>query len=168
MRFIKLVFISLLLLFLLITGIGLLFPSTVKVSRTVNVLAPTDSVFRMLNDVKYWKLWMQGADTNTVQFLSPQTAGKGTIAKVGTGEVKITYSSADSIISYWSSEKGNVQKSGFIIVPSQPNSTVVNWYFQQDLGWYPWERFGSFANDKILGPVMEQIKDKLKKILEKN
>lgn len=111
---------------------------------------------------------MYGADTNAIQFLSPQTAGKGTIAKIGTGEMKITFSSMDSIITFWRSEKGNQQKSGFVIVASPSNNTVVNWYFQQELDWYPWERFGSFANDKILGPVMEQSLDRLKKALEKN
>lgn len=166
MRFLKLALISFFVLFVLTTAIGLLFPSTVKVSRAVNISAPHDSVYKYLEDVKYWKLWMAGADTGTISFLSARTAGKGTVATVGTGQVTITGTTKDSINSEWKSEKGNVQKSAFIVLTSG-TVTTVQWYFQQDIGWYPWERFGSLANDKLLGPVMEESLDKLKTAFEK-
>lgn len=166
MRFLKLAFISFLVLFSLTTAIGLLFPSTVKVSRAANISAPYDSVYKYLEDVKYWKLWMAGADTGTISFLSARTAGKGTVATVGTGQVTITSTTKDSISSEWKSQQGNIQQSAFIVMQSG-TTTTVQWYFQQEIGWYPWERFGSFANDKLLGPVMEESLDKLKTILEK-
>jgi uncharacterized membrane protein len=166
MRFLKLALISFIILFAVITAIGLMFPSTVSVSRAIEVSAPKDTIYKYLSDIKYWKLWMMSADTNTITFESAKTAGTGTVAKIGTGEVTITRTTSDSIYTVWKSEKGNVQNSGFTILPHLKDSGfTVQWYFQQKLNWYPWERFASLANDKILGPVMEQGFDKLKKIL---
>ena len=107
MRFLKFAIVSLLILFLLLTVIGLLFPSTAKVTRVKEITAPYDTVYHYLNDVKYWKLWLYGADTNIITFLSAKTAGTGTVAKIGTGEVTITRTTADSIYMIWKSKKGN-------------------------------------------------------------
>jgi uncharacterized membrane protein len=168
MRFLKLAFISFIVLFSLTTAIGLLFPSTVKVSRAVNISAPYDTVYKYIEDVKYWNLWMAGADAGTISFISAKTAGKGTVATIGTGQVTITATAKDSICSEWKSKNGNIQRSAFIVLAdSSKSTTTVQWYFQQEIGWYPWERFGSMANDKLLGPVMEQSLDKLKLTMER-
>jgi len=167
MRFLKLSLISFLILFFIVTVIGLLFPSTVTVSRAIEVASSRDTIYKFLSDVKYWKLWMAGADSNTILFLSARTAGEGTVAKIGTGEVTMIRTTRDSIYTVWKSAKGNVQNGVFTVMPNLKDSNItVQWYFAQKLEWYPWERFGSMANDKILGPVMEQSFDKLKKILE--
>ena len=167
MRFLKLSVFSFIILFFVVTGIGLLFPSTVTVSRAVEIASPYDTIYKYLSDIKYWKLWMEGADTNTISFLSARTEGIGAVAKIGTGEVTITRTTPDSIYSVWKSAKGNVQNSTFTLMHNLKDSNVtVQWYFEQKLDWYPWERFGSMANDKILGPVMEQSFAKLKKVLE--
>ncbi len=168
MRALKLVAGSFIILFLLTTIIGLLFPSTVRVTRTVNIAASYDTVYHYLKDVKYWKLWMQGADTNTISFLSARTAGQGTVIKMGTGEVTITHCSPDTVLSIWKSEGGNIQNSAFIIKSNSPNIITLQWYFEQQISWYPWARIGSLSNDKILGPVIEESLTKLKRVLEKS
>ena len=61
MRFFKLALISIVVLFALITAIGLLFPKDVTTTRTITIHAPADSLYHYLADVKHWKLWMQGA-----------------------------------------------------------------------------------------------------------
>ncbi|CAN5133043.1 hypothetical protein BH11BAC6_BH11BAC6_06930 [soil metagenome] len=167
MRALKLVISSFIILFAIVTAIGLMFPSTVKVSRAVNIDAPYDSVYKYLNDVKYWKLWMDGADTASIAFLTSRTEGPGTVVKIGSGgEVSLIKSTPDSIYSDWKSGQGNIQHSAFTIMKGT-GVTTAQWSFEQQLGWYPWERFGSMANDKILGPIMEQSFDKLKRVLEK-
>ena len=166
-RLLKLAVISFVILFLIVTSIGLLFPSTVRVSRAINISAPYDTVYNYLNNVTYWKLWMDGADSTTIKFISTNTQGQGAVIKIGTGNVSITRITADSILTEWKSEQGNIQTSGFRLVTDTVHKiTTVQWYFEQHVEWYPWERFGSMANDKILGPIMEQSLDKLKKILE--
>lgn len=167
MRLLKLSVISFIILFSIVTSIGLLFPSTVRVSRAINIGAPKDTIYRYLDNVSYWKLWMDGADSTTIKFISENKEGRGAAIKIGTGNVLITHTATDSILTEWKSEKGNIQTSGFVLVTDTVHHiTAVQWYFEQQVAWYPWERFGSMANDKILGPVMEQSLDKLKKILE--
>lgn len=168
MRFIKLAVFSAVVLFFIITAIGLLLPSTVKVSRTISINASHDTTYHYINDVKYWKLWMQGAEENTITFLSSRTAGIGTVAKIGTNQVSIEKSIPTFVETKWKGESGSVQTGGFNIIADSTNqSTTVNWYFEQHLSWYPWERLASITNEKILGPTMEQSLDNLKQLLEK-
>lgn len=168
MRILKLIVSSFIILFLVTTAIGLMFPSTVKVSRAVNINAPYDSVYTYLNDVKYWKLWMEGADTATIVFLSAKTAGPGTVAKIGSGgDVTLIRSTVDSIYSSWKVSEDNIQQAVFTVIKDAPGKvTTAQWSFEQQVGWLPWKRFGTMANDKILGPIMEQSLDKLKRVLE--
>jgi len=143
MQFLKLSIISFIILFFVVTIIGLCFPSTVTVSRAVVVSSSQDTVYKYLSDVKYWKLWMAAADTNTISFLSTKTAGEGTVAKVGTGEVSMIRCTPDSIYTVWKSAKGNIQNSAFTIMHDLRDSNLtVQWYFAQKRNWYPWERFG--------------------------
>lgn len=165
MRIIKLIIASIIVLFSILTAIGLLFPSTVRVSRAVKIEASRDTVYKYMNDLKYWKLWMAGEDTGTIVFLKSKTEGAGTVIKMGTSEVSVKRSVNDSIYTYWKSAKGNVQQAVFIIT-AKGNSTDVQWYFEQHVDWYPWERLSSMMNDKILGPVMEESLNKLKSRLE--
>jgi len=168
MRFIKLAVFSAVVLFFIITAIGLMLPSTVKVSRTISVAAPHDTAYYYINDVKYWKLWMEGAEENTIRFLSARTAGIGTVAQIGTNQVSIEQATPTFIETKWKGESGSVQIGGFnIITDSSNQSTTINWYFEQHVSWYPWERLSTITNEKILGPTMEKSLDNLKQLLDK-
>ncbi len=168
MRIIKLIIISIVALFFVVTAIGLLFPGTVRVLRAIDINAPHDSVYHLLTDVKYWKLWMDGAENNTIQFLSVKTAGAGTVAKIGTSKVTILKATSSNIITTWEFDNGKKQNSVFNLTTNLKNNiTTVQWYFEQQLNWYPWERFGSMMNENILGPLMEKDLSNLKNLAEK-
>ncbi len=167
MRYIRMAFFAILILFLILTAIGWMFPSTVRTTRAVDIHAPFDSVYKYLDDPKYWKKWMAGADSNTITFLSTNTSGPGTLIKMGTGEVKITRESEDTIFSVWRSAGGQVLNAAFVpFIPKNQNVVTVQWYFEKSVNWYPWERLGSLSNDKVLGPVIEESLKNLKKALE--
>ena len=77
MRFLKLAVISLLIIFLLFTGIGLLLPSSVTVTRQEFIIAPIGDVRFYTNDLNHWKYWLNGVDTNYKQSSinpTPQTS----------------------------------------------------------------------------------------------
>jgi hypothetical protein len=44
--------------------------------------------------------------------------------------------------------------------------TVVQWQFVQEVNWYPWERFSSMMNDRIIGTLLEKNLNQLKKTVE--
>ncbi len=167
MRIFKSLFIGVLIIFIVITAIGLLFPSTIQVSRAINIKAPSDSIYHYLADAKYWKLWIDGARENELRFLSSKTAGAGTVVKMGTNEVSIEKVAPKLIETNWKSSNGEVQKSGFVMINEVDSSvTMVQWYFEQHLKWYPWQRFGSMMMDRVLGPAMEKSLVNLKTLVE--
>jgi len=168
MRFLKLAVISVGVLFCMVTAIGLLFPSSVRVSRATDIKAPQDSILHLLADVKYWKLWLEGAKENPIQFLTAKTEGEGTVARIGTNEVSLLKVLPGQIQTRWKGQDGVVQQSRFELYADTAKQIVtVQWYFEQQLSWYPWERFGSMMNDKILGPTMEKSLENLQQLAEK-
>lgn len=167
MQLFKLAIISIVVLFCIVTGIGLLFPSSIRVSRAININASPDKVYSYINDISSWKLWMQGVKDNNIEFANAKKSGEGTVAKIGTNEIDITRSAVDTIELIWKTQNGKTQMSGFEFIPdAQKKITRVQWYFLQQLKWYPWERFGAMANEKILGPSMDSSLNSLKRIIE--
>jgi len=167
MKLIKLAIISFIVLFLIITSIGLLLPSTVRVTRNITIHVPQDTLYRYISDVKYWKLWMDMAKNSTITFISKKTAGAGTKAMIGNQRIDITSATKNEIVTVWQAGNGRYQTGVFQLAgDSTTASTNLNWYFEQKLNWYPWERISAISSDKIIGPGMEQGLDSLKAIFE--
>lgn len=167
MKFIKLAIISFIVLFLIITGIGLLLPSTVRVTRNITIHASQDTLYRCISDVKYWKLWMEGAKNNNITFLSNKTAGAGTKVLIGNQRMDMTAATKNEVVTVWEGGNGRYQTGVFQLSgDSTTGNTNLNWYFEQKLNWYPWERISAISSDKILGPGMEQSLDNLKALFE--
>lgn len=163
MKLIKLVFFSVLSLFVVASFIGILLPSHVLVSRAVDIRAAKDSIKPYLGDIRQWKKWMDGMEQASVIIHSP---AKANIA--GT-EVVITSITDTSVVSTWTPRKGIRQTSTVRIIGNHAqNQAIVQWQFEQQLPWYPWERLGSMMNDKILGTMMERNLNNLKKLAEQN
>lgn len=161
MRFIKLVLVSLVILFALSTGLSALLPSMVLVSRAVTIEAPPDSVLTKVKDIRQWPGWMDGMQSPGVQIHS------ATSATLGGTEVNISAVSDSAVVSNWISKKNSAQVATIRLIarPGQPQ-TVVQWQFVEQVKWYPWAKLGSMMNDKIIGPMMEKNLDNLKKSLE--
>ena len=167
MRLIKLGVISILILFLLVTGIGLLFPSVAKVSRAIDINAPVDSVYKVLSDFRYWPLWMDGLNNQTPELLTGTTTGRNATVKFGNNTISFEELDSNSIKTVWIGTNRNKQEGNFRLISNpQKTLTTVNWYFIEQLNWYPWERFASMMNDNILGPTMEKSLENLKQLSE--
>ena len=167
MKFIKLAVISLIVLFLILTTLGLLLPSTVRVTRNINIHAPSDTLHLYLADIKNWPKWMEGMDANALKVTPPQTGGKGAVATANKLQIFIVKNKKDTIESVWQSSSKTHQLCVFqLYSDTATNTTNLNWYFEQKPNWYPWERLPTLANDKVLGPFMEHSLDKLKAIIE--
>ena len=169
MRFIKLGFISIVVLFLILTALGLLMPSTVRVTRNINIHASPGTMHDYIDDIKNWPLWMESIDAKSISFSSGQTKGQGALAHVSTLSIRITKDDKNTVESIWKSGSGKEQLCVFEFYPdSTTNNINLNWYFEQKLHWYPWERLPAIANDKVMSPFMEKSLDKLKVIAEAN
>lgn len=163
MKLIRLAIISVVILFVLASVMGMLLPSNVLVSRAVNLNAPKDSIMPYIKDIHQWRAWIEGMEHPSVKIYS------ATDADLGETKVKITGISDTVIVSSWTGRGGNVQTSTLrLITTQQQKLTIVQWQFEQKLKWYPWERLGSIMNDKILGTMMEKNLNSLKAVVEKN
>ncbi len=161
MKLIKLGLISLIVLGIIVTLMGLLFPSTVLVSRAVDIKAPIDSIQFRVGNMNQWKLWIAGMNDSSVKIISD------TDAQLGNTKVQIGLVTDSTVVSTWTSPNGQQQISTIRIIGNDTQDyVVVQWQFVQQLGWYPWDRFGSMMNDKIMGTMMEQNLQSLKKNLE--
>lgn len=161
MRLVKLALISIVALFLIITGISLLIPSHIRISRAINMEVPRDTVAAHLANLQQWHQWnklIAGAEGN-----SPR-ATANTITSNGLQVVLATVQ-PDTITTTWQQQDGK-PSTGTFALHTAGSTTVVQWYFDFHMRWYPWEKFGSIIFDKQLGPPMEQSLAELKKRLE--
>ncbi|MBN9298064.1 MAG: SRPBCC family protein [Filimonas sp.] len=160
MRFVKLGIISFVVLFLLLTAIGSLFPSNVIVSRAVDIAVSADSVKPYIAQYSKWNDWMEGAKTSELKVVAKDS----TEAFFGTMIIRETAQTDSSWSHDWKG-RSTVQHSTIQVIPGATFCTV-QWKFEQHLKWYPWEKFSSMMNDKILGTSMEKSLANLKQQLE--
>ena len=166
MRFIKLAIISFILFFLLITGISFFIPSTVRISRAIQVNADREKLVNILSDIKVWKSWYPGMDSGNIIY----EEGKPVAIKPDPGN-KIQWRKKDvtdsSVIFYLAGAGSKKVDNGWNLVREQ-GSLTVQWYMDFKLRWYPWEKFSSLLFEKQYGTQMEIGLAKLKRLAENN
>jgi hypothetical protein len=161
MRIFKLIIISFIFLFAIITVISLFIPSNVQISKAVQINASKDSVMSQVSDPLNWKNWYP-AD-KYAEFLHPNGKVRGIILDSST-RLTITEKKEDEVTAVYVLRSKDI-KTGWKIIPAS-NSTAVEWYMNFRLRWYPWEKFSSLLFEKRYGPVMEQGLNNLKTYLE--
>ncbi|GEO08953.1 SRPBCC family protein [Segetibacter aerophilus] len=166
MRFIKLGLISIVFLFLVITAISLLLPSTVNVSRAIDISAPADSVSANISDLSRRKYWFANYDSSQA-IVSKNSFGVGASIKIGRTTIDLVEAKAGKITTLWTSGSKTLHGDFNIFKQDSGSHITVQWHFSQHVPWYPWEKFASIASDKIMGPGMEKSLDNLKKLVEK-
>ncbi len=163
MRFFKLAIISVIFLFIAVTAIGLLLPSSVVVSRAIDIAANQDSVFNKMSNMYEWKKWIVGLDKEGINI---ESATEGNF--LGT-KVSITDTKNYTIHSTWIGKRGSEQQSIMRIIHNESSpQIVVQWQFTEKLKWYPWQRFGSMMNEAVTGAQLEKNLAALKKLLQSN
>lgn len=174
MRLIKMALVGIAGLIVLLTIMGLIIPSSVKISRGVVIEADSARVVSYLADVSKWKQWMPWLQSDSGMLIrqSPGTTGQGafvrwqslngrqqgtlTLTEIKEGEFGLLHEFKDM----------NPARGGFRIrsIPGAANQTEVQWFLEYRLKWYPWERFSGIFMDHMIGPVLEQALQQLSKI----
>lgn len=158
MRLLKLGLISIIGLTVVITLMSLLIPSTARVSRAITIEAPLDSVRYRIQDFVEWQSWnllVQHDQQTNIQFSKERVHSDQM-------EVRLVKSDSGAIYTEWIQKGQEPVTSGFTITYSA-NATILQWYFDFKVKWYPWEKFGSIIFDRQMGPPMERSLDKLRK-----
>lgn len=147
----------------LIFLISLLFPSTVRISRAINIGARKEAVQEKIGDLRRWAQWNDLVTTENLTKISY------TDSSFSSDQVKVSvlFSSPDSIQTTWKN-KDRTTYGTFHLLQITPDTTVVHWFFEIKPRVYPWEKFGSLVLEDRLGQPMETALMKLKKMVEDN
>src|SRR5574343_1172182 len=158
MRLLKLGLISLIGLSIVITLMSLLIPSTARVSRAITIEAPIDSVRYRVQELDQWQNW------NFLVQHDQQTNLSFTKEAVHSDQMEVRFLKADTgaIYTEWK-QKGQEPVSSAFTITYSANATILQWYFDFKVKWYPWEKFGSIIFDRQMGPPMERSLDRLRK-----
>jgi hypothetical protein len=148
MKLVKLFLISVLVLAAIITAISTLFPSTVVVSRAIEVNAPPDKIAYYIADLNHWNEWMTEWKENKVVFNQDT-------AYIGTQKIHIAQKTDSSVRINWIATGQSPYIATIEWLPLQEGTYVIHWSFEQHVKWYPWEKFQTLLNEKLLGGKME-------------
>ena len=169
MKIIKLFLISAVVLFIVLTFVFALFPSNIRVSRVIEIDAPGPRTDSIISELRTWDEWNQFVRDSSLtgKSLSNPSFGKDAYLQFAQFRVTITGSSPDSISTLWSKTGAKPFTGNFLLFPTRPGHTAVQWYFDFHIRWYPWEKMGAMFYDKQLGPIMETSLNNLKTYVEK-
>lgn len=162
MKFLKLGIISVVVLFLLATAMTSLLPSSIIVSRAIDVSGKPDSAMAFIRDLETWKLWVHQQDSANSWIVRGDKQ-----VELGSTTVTLISTSKDKLITEWQTGEGTPMQSQFNVFTSGDNPVyTVQWEFTQKVKWYPWEKLALIVSDKAMGPFMEKSLDNLKLQLE--
>lgn len=169
MRFLKQIFIGLLVFAILLFGISLLLPSSIDVSKSVLVYANHQKVNSTIADLTQWKNWNPILQDPQIRYeiATPQQVSwksRDGIAQ----EITLEQAAPDSISITIRSDGKQVFTSGFNTISHQQDSllTKVEWWISEDLKWYPWQKFYGLFAESFRDAYMENTLQSLKDYLE--
>lgn len=148
MRLVKLLIISFFVLASIITAISLLFPSKVVVSRAIEISASKEQIAYFVSDLNHWNAWMTEWKENKVTI-------KGNTAYISTQTIQLVQQTDSSARFNWVATGQPPYEVLIEWLPLSKNQYVIHWSFTQHVHWYPWEKFQTLLNEKLLGYKME-------------
>jgi len=168
-RILRLLVLSFVFLFLMVTAISLLMPSHVRISRAINIHASASDVWRQVDDLHSWKEWnpfFSRLSPDEIEYIDT-SLGKPTAMKIKETVIQLMEMKTDKrIFIMHTGGKKPVINGWKFINQSGSDTGTLQWYIDLDLRWYPWEKFASLLFEKSYGAQMEQGLNKIKKIVE--
>ena len=164
---IKLILIGLTGLSLLFTVIGLIMPSSVKISRGIIVSADSAMVTQKIMDMRSWQTWMTWLQSDDGSLVRIEESGDtrsmiwNHLGGKQSGKISL-YGVDDDLIRMQFTFPGmNKAEGGIHVRGTNQHQTEILWMIEYPLRWYPWERFEGIFLDALIG---RQLEDSLKKL----
>jgi Polyketide cyclase / dehydrase and lipid transport len=169
MRLVKFAFLGLIVLFVVLTALSLLFPSTIRIGRSVNVAASRrQELYAAVSDFGTWKKWNDFVYQSSLTNIRYSNPSGGAGAYLDADQLRIEETNADTaaVLLNWDMTGGKHFVGGFQFFSEFRDSVTVRWWFEFHFRWYPWEKLGIFVYDRKLGPVMEESLGALQRFVE--
>jgi hypothetical protein len=152
-RLIKLFLISVFFLFLAVTGVSLLIPSHVTISKAINIRAEKDRIFALIRDRSQWPNWHPAFTPNN-------SAGKFDSIHI----VSQHQNDSEIVMRLQQGNKEIVTNGWKVYSHTNTDSLTLQWYMKFDLKWYPWKKLGSLFYENTYGVMMQEGLENIKAI----
>ena len=150
--------------------ISFLFPSTIEVSKSVEVNAPIDRVFDQVNDLRNWEKWSpwKRQDPTMVMTFSNPPVGQGAFYKwetqdkqMGNGTMTLTkVTNLEEIVTTIVMDKHGTSSATFNFT-HKGDAVKVTWSLKEKVGSMPWNRYMGMM---MKGMLKDQYEEGLKGI----
>lgn len=176
MRFLKRIFLTLIILVLVLAGASFLLPGKAEVSRSVTINAPAEAIFPYVNsmqETEKWSPWLSRDPETKLSYSGPEAGVGNTLnwasehPQVGTGSQEVIESVQNQTVKT-ALDFGPMGKAtaSFVLQP-KGEETQVTWGFESDLGLNPMSRWMGLMMDKWVGTDYERGLENLKALVEK-
>ncbi len=149
---------------------GALLPSTLEVTRSVEIEAPPEVIFPLLNDLEAWAEWTPWGEVES--HVEGRSSGPGARRswddpRMGSGSLVILDSEPPTRVAYLVEvEDGAIRFEGALNVEATADGAVVEWSEWADVGWNPLLRWTALAMDDSQGRQLEESLARLKEVAE--
>jgi hypothetical protein len=150
MRLFKLAVISAVAFFSLLCAFTFLLPSKIRISRAIDIASNREKVLPLVQQLNLWKGWNVYLQNDSTKF-----------------NVRLLSITDTLVTSSWRVDEKTFL-SGLAIYENRAGTTTVQWYFDIQLRWYPWEKIASIVYDQQMGSNMQESLVKLKADIESN
>ena len=166
MRFIKLIFISVICLSLFLTAFSLLFPPHLHIARNISISSSEQKIFSVISDLHTWNKWNKFINDSIL--INKTISTNGDTLQSDQLQIFLKKDSLGSLEILWKQPNKKTFSGGFKLMEINPGTITVQWYFDFTFKWYPWEKFSSLIYDKQLQPEIEESLTNLKQLVENN
>lgn len=171
MKLIKQVIIGFTGIAIVIFLLSLPLPSHLNVSKSVLVDRPAATVLTSLNNLQDWKYWNPLLQDSSTLYEFEGAKKVSWRAKDGKlNSIELQPYSRDSLYALISTDNRPAFKSGFNVSDNTDGGThtKIEWWIQEDLGWFPWEKFYGLFSESLKESYLENSLYSFKQHLEKS
>jgi len=162
---------AVLLLPIVLVLVSLFLPSKYHVERTEVIMAPPESVYPLLANLRQWPewtVWNRNFDPSLTYTYSGPAEGAGAemswTAKTGSGSLKLTAADAKTGVKYeLNFEHGKFVCSGVVAMVAADGGTRVTFSNKGEFGMNPVRRYLGLFVEKKMGGMFQQNLEGLKK-----
>jgi len=166
----RLLVLSIVILFLVITGISLLIPSHVRISRAANIRASADEIWLQVDDMRHWKEWnpfFSQVPASEIQYTDAK-GDKPAATKIDGTLIQLKEKKPDERIYVMNTKGRKTVINGWkFINNSVGDSSTLQWYIDFNLRWYPWKSLQVFFLRGHMASGSKKVSGTSKKLLKK-
>jgi hypothetical protein len=155
-RLVKLAFISVVLLFIVVTAISFLIPSHIRISKAINIHGEKDSLLALVGDTSNWKRWHPA-------FMPNDSARSFPTVNI----VQKSENDSEVVMHLQQADKPQVVNGWKVYGHPEIDSLTLQWYMDFHLKWYPWRKFGALFYENTYGVMMQEGLGNIKQLVEK-